>query len=162
MTTEPPRNDHTQKIVRVDVRGDNMELWARLRPKLLAKIEQALDSVIDHERSSTVREELKQFTSSLLDFARRRLQREGLENDKIEAEIAELYAKRTKELSEADLISANADRVRQATAMRELCLQLALTRAMLIGDDSEEAIVFGQQMDAFLDTVRSLGLLQGG
>lgn len=155
----PPNSNH--KIVRVDVRGEDPELWKRLRAKLMVRIHTVLESTLDHDRGTTVREEAKQFTASMLDFARQRLQREGLENDKIEAEIAELYAKRTKELADADRVSAEAERIRQDTSLRELCKCLALTKAMLIGDESEEAMLFGQQIDSFLSVVKELCLISG-
>jgi hypothetical protein len=150
--------DH-KKIVRVDVRGSDPALWARLRPKLLQAIEKALDSTLDHTQGTTVREEARQFTSAFLDYARNRLQREGLENDRIEAEVAKLYAERQSQLADADLRSAQAEDVRSRTALRELCKMLALTKAMLVGDQSDEAILFGQQIDSFLETIRSLNLL---
>lgn len=148
------------KILRIDVRGDSKELWAKLRSQLLTRIQAALDTTIDHEHGTTVKEELRSFTSHMMDYARRRLQREGLENDKIEAEVAEIYARRSSELANAELVSANAEAQRQQTALRELCKALALTRAVLAGEKDEECILFGKQIDMFLEIVKDLNLLK--
>lgn len=157
---EPQPTDNSGKIARIDVRGADTTLWATLRPKLIRKISEVLDSTLDNERGTTVREEAKQFTSAMLEYARRRLQREGLENDKIEAEIAELYAKRASELAQAESLTAAAEAQRQQTALRELCTCLSLTKAMLVGDKSEEAVLFGLQIESFLETVKELNLIR--
>lgn len=150
--------DHT-KILRVDVRGENTSLWSQLRPKLIARINEVLDSTLDHKRGTSFRDEAKQFTASMLEYARQRLQREGLENDRIEAEIAETYARRTSELAKAENTAADAEHKRQQTNLKELCIALGLTKAMLIGEEGEEAVVFGKQIECFLEVVKDMHLL---
>lgn len=150
----------TKRIARIDVRGKEPNLWKNLRPKLIEKIQKFLDTTMDHERGTTIQEEAKQFTSALLDFARNKLAREGVEVQKIEAEVSEIYAKRVKSLAEADKVSAEAAAIRQRTATKELCTMLAMTRAMLVGEEGEEALLLGKQINEFLGLVRELGLIQ--
>jgi hypothetical protein len=157
----PTESDH-KKIIRIDVRGEDHGLWAKFRPKLIAKIQEVLDTTLDHEHGTTVGEEAKKFTSGMLEFARQRLQREGLENDKIEAEVAKIYADRTNALADADLKTAQAEKIRSQIAKEELILCLAMSKMMIVGDISEEAILFGQQIDAFLCVVREMKLLAHG
>jgi hypothetical protein len=149
------------QIARVDVRGKKPALWEGLRPKLIAKISAMLDTTIDHQRGTSIGEEAKQFTSALLDYARNKLAREGAEVQKIEAEISEIYANRTRSLAESAKLDAEAEAQRFQTARKELCMALALTKAMLVGEIGEEALLLGKQIDAFLDVVRELGLISG-
>ncbi|MCW5776579.1 MAG: hypothetical protein KIS87_09085 [Phycisphaeraceae bacterium] len=150
-----------KQIARVDVRGKDPALWANLRTKLLARINDILDRTADHERGTTIREEARQFTSALLDFARSKLAREGAEVQKIEAEVGEIYAKRLRTLAEADKLSAEAEAQRLRNSVTELCTALALTKAMLVGEEGEEALLLGRQIDEFLVVVRELGLVHG-
>jgi hypothetical protein len=143
-------------MLRVDVRGKSQELWAGLRSKLMAKVQEVLNSTLDHKRGTTVREEAREFTAALLDFAKAKLQMPVVEVEKAAAEVAKLYAERQKELAEADKIHAEADAIRLETNIRELTLTLALTKAMLVGEPGEEAVLLGRQVDAFLEAVRDL------
>lgn len=148
-----------KQLARVDVRGETPKLWAKFRPKLIAKINSFLDTTADHERGTTIREEAKQFSSALLDFARNKLARERAEVGKIEAEISEIYAQRVKALSAAEKLSAEAEGIRIRNSAKELCLHLALMKAMLVGEQGEEALLLGRQIDQFLEVVREFGLI---
>ncbi len=158
-----PDNDEekSKKIARVDVRGKNLDKWARIKPKLMAKIDAFLDFPADHSAGTTVRDEAKQLTSALLDFAKNRLAREGAEVQKIEAEISEIYAKERMALAQADKLNAEAEAMRSQNAIKELVAMLALTKAMLVGEEGEEALLLGKQIDVFLDIVKELGLISG-
>lgn len=137
-------------ILRIDVVGKSPDTWSSLRSKLLAAIGKVLDSVIDPEHGTTVREEAKKFTSALLDHARARLAKAGLENEKIEAEVAKLYAECESISADARKKHAEAEATEFETAVKRLKLALELTKAMLIGEPGEEAIVFGNQVQALL------------
>lgn len=158
--SEDPRNSGQKKqIARIDVRGKDPRRWEQVRERLVVRISAMLDATLDHEDNTTVREEAKKFTSHMLEFARQRLQREGLENDKIEAEVSRIYAERTRELAEADRLSAEANEKRRKTALAELCAQLCMAKILIIGDQGEEAVLFGQQIDEFLRLVKEMNLL---
>lgn len=153
-------SDPDDTIIRVDVRGDERRLFQRLRSTLLEKIQQALDTTLDHENDTTVRDELKSLTTHAIEHARERLRKEGLANARIEAEVAEIYARRTKEIADARLTAAHAKGQEQQNALHDLCRHLALTRALLMGDEGREAILFGRQIDAFLEIVKEMDLLK--
>jgi|GEM_PF-1879129 len=153
--------------VRVDVRGQDPAKWAEHRPrfiretipKLLESMNKFLDTTLDYDEGTTIREEAKRFTSSMLDFAREKLRREGVEVAKIEAEISELYAKRLETIAHTQQLAAQAQEQRRATALKQLCATLALTRGMLIGETGEEALLFGRQIEEFLRIIKELNLI---
>lgn len=149
--TPPPGS-----IVRVDVTGKSVVLWGRLRGKLVTAIEGLLNSTLDCNRGTTVREEAKEFTSALLDFAKAKLQMPVVELEKASAEISKLYAERQKELADADKTHAEADAIRLTTQITELRLVLGATKAILVGEEGAEAILLGKQIDVFLEVVRDL------
>src|SRR5215510_12105862 len=98
-----------KQFVRVDVRGKTTELWQSLRPKLIQAMNEVLDAVIDDEQGTTVRDEMKQLTTALLDYAKANLARPGLENERIEAEIRRLYGQMEIDRAEARKKHAEAD-----------------------------------------------------
>lgn len=151
-------NDPTPKkgYMIVKVRGEANELWAKLRPKLIKTVNDVLDTVIDESREATVRTEAKEFTSALLDFAKQRLRKEGLEAEKIEAEVRKLHADMQMGLAEARERHARADHCEFDLKVKKLRLALSLTKAQLIGDEGEEAIVFGRQIDELLKLLKEL------
>jgi hypothetical protein len=151
-------DDHTEpgRYLRIDVTGRNPGLWKQYRPVLIEKIVQALnqllDQVIDPERGSILREPSSKLTLVLCD----QLAREGPENEKIEAEVRRLYAQIESDSAEARERHARAEALEFTTAVRKLQLVLGGTKAMLIGDPGEEALLFGQQIDEFLKVLKEL------
>ncbi|MBX3322799.1 MAG: hypothetical protein KF757_07390 [Phycisphaeraceae bacterium] len=172
MTDHPndkPANEG-HDFVRVDVRGKSPSLWAAKRaefintkiPQLIEMMNKFLDTTIDYDEGTTIREEAKRFTSGMLEFARNKLRKEGVEVEKIEAEISEIYAKRLESIARTEKTSSETREKQRSTALKQLCTQLALTRGMLIGDDGEEAMLFGRQIDEFLRLVKELNLIAEG
>lgn len=161
-----PDDASRKRIARVDVRGKSV--WTKagrraliqsLRQQVAEVADTVLDTQIGEDPTDTVREEAKKFTREALEAARHRLQREGLENDEIEAGIADLYAAKQVKVAEASLTRAKAAEVRRATDLKKLCAKLAMTQAIILGEEDEEAIAFGKRITVFLQTVRELGLL---
>lgn len=142
--------------LRVDVRGANPTLWASLREKFVNQIGRLLDSTLDYQRGTTVRDEAKEFTSALLDFAKAKLAKPGLEAEKLAAEIGKTFAERQSELARASKISEEARQLRIRNDVSELRISLGATKALLIGDASEEAVLFGKQVDAFLTALKEI------
>src|SRR5687767_11262990 len=150
---EAPR----EGTLRVDVVGKSADLWARLRPKLLQAISQMLDTVIDLDRGSTVRDEAKKFTSALLRHAEARLEKPVLENEKIEAEVAEIYAKVETERAQARKINAEAEAQELRNCLTRLKLVLMLAKAAIAGDEGDESLLLlGSQLDVFVKSIDDL------
>jgi hypothetical protein len=143
--------------IRVDVRGKTEAVWASLREKLIVAIGQVLDSITEEQdKGDWFKATSREFTSALLGHAKERLARAGLENAKIEAEVAEIYAKRERELAEARKVHADADAREFKTSLDRLRLMLGATKAMLIGEKGKEALLLGRQLKAFLEVVNEL------
>jgi hypothetical protein len=145
-----------KQYVRVDIRGQDPALWGTLRAKLMVAVEDLLNTVVDSERGTTLQDEARQLTSAALDHVRARLAKAGLENEKIEAEIQRLYAQIQGDLADARKKSAEADAIEFATAMKRLRVVLGGMRAMLIGEEGDEAIIFGRQIDEFIKVLITL------
>lgn len=143
--------------LQVDVKGKTEAAWARLREKLMLAIGEILDGVTEeHDKSAWFKASAREFTSALLDHAKERLARAGLENAKIEAEVAEIYAKRERELAEARKAHADADAKEFKNSIERLRLMLGATKAMLIGEKGKEALLLGRQLKAFIEVVNGL------
>ncbi len=149
-------SESSDRWLRVDVRGSNDKLWASLRSKFVTQIETLLSATLDHERGTTVRDEAKQFTSALLDFAKAKLAKSGLEAEQIAAEIGKTFAEKQTELARAEKTTEEARQIRIKNDVAELRLTLGATKAFLVGDESEEAVIFGKQLESFLCVLKEI------
>jgi hypothetical protein len=145
-------------VLKLETTGRSATLWAELRPKLMLAITRVLDTVADHERNSTIRDEAKRFTSALLRHAEARLEKPGLENEKIEAEVAEVYAKVETERAQARKVNAEAEAQELSNSIRKLKLLFMCCKVCMAGDDGEEALMLGTQMQSFLASLEELAV----
>ncbi len=143
-------------ILKIDVSGDNQALWEQLRSKLIAAVGNFLDSTIDVETGSTIRQEAQKFTSLALDYGKSKLQKAGIENDKIIAEIEEKYAVIEKTKAEGRKLVAEAKQIEFDTSLRKLKASLKLAKALVIGKQDEESIVFTRQIEGFLEAINEV------
>ncbi|RPJ49276.1 MAG: hypothetical protein EHM19_00735 [Candidatus Latescibacterota bacterium] len=146
-------SEETGGLLRVDVSGRTEGLWAVLRGKLIDAIVTTLDTVIDHKRGTTVRDEAREFSSALLEYARQRLARPEKENAEIEARIALLFSEREYNIERARSERARADAQELENAMRKLRVALSLTRAFLAGEEGEEVLFLGSKLDDLLKAI---------
>lgn len=142
--------------IRFDVEGGDPRRWDKLREKFSARLRELLDTTVDHRNGKTVRDEAKEFTGALLDFAKAKLSKPGLEAEKTAADIAKTFAERQTQLAVAEKTSQEARSTRIDNDIKELKITLGATRAMIVGDTSEEAILFGKQLDSFLSSLREI------
>jgi hypothetical protein len=145
-----------KQYLQVDIRGQDPVVWEKLRSKLMIAVEDLLNTVIDPQRGMTLEDEARQLTSAALEHVRARLAKAGLENEKIEAEVQRLYAQTQGDLAEARKKSAEAEAIEFATATKKLRVVLGGMKAMLIGEEGNEAIVFGRQIDEFLKILATI------
>jgi hypothetical protein len=145
-----------KQLVLANVSGKSAERWMQFRNKLVQTLQDFLDTVLDTEQGTTIRDEAQQFTKALLDYAKAHLARPGLENDKLEAEIRRLFSQSEADRAEARKKNAEAEAIEFQTKVKRLRLVLGGTKAMLIGERGEEAVIFAQQIEEFLQTLKEL------
>jgi len=148
--------DHDEGFIHFEVGGKTDELWGELRKKFIKALHALLDSTIDFKRRTTVREEAKEFSSALLEYARQKLAKAGYENVLMDAQVQVLYAEREKKRAETRKVDAEARAIEHETAVKELKHCLMLTKAMLIGEDGQEALLLGKQVGEFLETIKEI------
>jgi hypothetical protein len=151
-----PDSGNRGKIARVDVVGKSHQLWAKLQTQLYDKITQLLDFTLDYQSGNTVKDELKEFTTALLDYGKAKLQMPVVEVQKIEAEIAEIYAEKRVKLAEARKLDAEARNIEFQNRIKELRLTLGAAKAFLIGKKNKKALMLGERITVFLDVLKEL------
>jgi hypothetical protein len=144
-------------LIRIDVTGQSAELWRQMRPKLIKAVADVLEGLApDRDAHETLWEGASELVAGAFDHLKARLAKAGLENARIEAEVCKLYAEAESTLAEARKRRGEAAKQEFDTAVRRLRLALGLTRAQLIGDEGEEAILFGKQIDAMLVALKEV------
>ena len=146
------------EFVEVSVQGKSEVLWVALKQKLLASVNSFLDTVIDKNTGNTIKEEAQELTSLLLKFAKDHLSKPGLENQKIIAEIEELYSSRNKKIAETRKINAEAGSIELKNRVNSLKISLGLTKVLMVGSTDENAVVFFKEIDSLLSMIDNLKL----
>jgi hypothetical protein len=152
--------EENKEFVQIRLKGKNAPLWERLRNKFLKKVEDLLDTVINFEDNTSIKDEAKQFSTDLIKFAKEKLRKAGYENEKLLAEVEDLYAKARKSNAETRKLNAEAREIELKNKLREIKLGLALMKALLTGEPDEESILFLKKIDAFLEVTREYELTQ--
>lgn len=137
-------------ILRIEVSGENDELWNKLKKKLFNVVDTFLDSTIDHNNGTTVKEESNIFISAILDHAKQRLAKSGLENEKIKAEIDNYYKRNAREMAETRKINAETNAIELDTARKKLIISLTVARSVIMTDAKNEDLVFARRIDGLL------------
>jgi ORF6N domain-containing protein len=119
---------------------------AGLGPRLQGILERLLDTVVDHRAQTTVREEAQALIAEAIQHLKDRLSRPGLEN-------AELAARATKLLAEAELAKANAAKSQAEAGEIEFRL---LVQRLRLAIEAERTLAAGQT-EAFLGALEDLG-----
>jgi hypothetical protein len=120
--------------------------WDSLVPKLQRALDQVLDTVVDHRRQSTVREEAQNLISDSIQNLKERLAKPGLENAELAAKAAKLLAEAEERKSVAAKTHAEAEAIEFSTIIKKLRLLLEAEKAMR-----------AQSPDAFLAVLREMG-----
>jgi hypothetical protein len=159
----PARQDHAgvpvprNEFVGFQVTGKTPALWTRLQSKFIARIEQLVELVQSDDPAATwFREQAREFRDLAIDHFKAKLRKEGLESEKIEAEVAKLFAETERARAEARETNAKAKQIEVDTTIKELRLSLGMTKAMLIGERGRKAALFGKQVDAMLAALKEL------
>jgi hypothetical protein len=113
--------------------------------RLQQALDHVLDSVVDKERETTVREEAQHLIAESIQHLKDRLKKQGLENEEIAARVVKLLAEAEKEKAVAAKTRAEAGQLEFALIVRKLQLLLAAQRA-----------VEHSGVDGFLDVLRGM------
>lgn len=139
-----------KQYLKEETAGKSPELWNSLREKVLQAVHNFLDITIDGVDNKTIREEAKEFSHALLKYGKDKLEKAGLENDKILAEIDLLYSQKEKALAEARKLNAEAQKAEFENAVRQLQLSLKMTKVMLVGEPGGEALILVKSVEQFI------------
>ena len=120
--------------------------WDSLGPRLQRALDQVLDTVVDHRRQSTVREEAQNLISDSIQNLKERLAKPGLENAELAAKAAKLLAEAEERKSVAAKTHAEAEAIEFSTIVKKLRLLLEAEKATRAGSP-----------DAFLAVLREMG-----
>jgi polyhydroxyalkanoate synthesis regulator phasin len=150
--------EESKTFLQVKLAGKDKNLWSKLMPNFLLKIEKLLDTVINTEDNTTIRDEAKLFSNELIKFAKQKLKKAGYENEKILAEIEEIYSKAHRDHAETRKINAEAREIELRNQLTELKLSLGLMKALRTGENDEESILFLKQVDVFFEVVNTFEL----
>ncbi len=144
------RSTEKKQYLKERIAGKSPNLWSNLKEKLLQAIHSFLDITIDGVNNKTIREEAKEFSHALLKYGKDKLEKAGFENDKIRAEADLLYSQKEKELAEARKLNAEAQKVEFENAIKQLRLSLKMTKAILLGEPGEEALILVKSVEQFI------------
>ncbi len=117
-----------------------------LIPKLTEALAAVLDSVVDHNRRTTVRDEAQDLLSRSIEHLKDRLSRAGLENEALAARATKLLAEAEASKATAAKTQAEAGEIELRLLARKLQLVIEAERAMTGGD-----------LDRFVGVLERLG-----
>jgi len=152
----------TDGYLLAELEGDDKRLWDVLSARLLDAINSLLDVRLEPMQGGTLREEALEIGNSIVQHAKARLERAGLENEQIAAEIATKLARRDRILAEADLTRAraatawtDADRERFELAKDRVVIVLRICSAMPANDRDGSTLLVTRQAEAMLRALES-------
>ncbi|KOH42628.1 hypothetical protein NC99_45570 [Sunxiuqinia dokdonensis] len=92
----------------------------------------------------------------MIHFGKEKLKKASIENEKLNAEIEEIYTKIKKEKAETRKINAVADKINLENQLRAIRISLGSAKALMIGSEDNEDILFIKRIDAFLDVINEI------
>ena len=139
--------------LRVDVRGVSADRWAALREELLDEIKAVLGSLDDKDLSAWFEEKAEKLNNLTLDIATQQMQTSHPDAARMAEEVQRKFAKREREQIKHTREMQEIKRQNDREAIRKLTLRLKLTRAIVVGEQGDEAILFGNQLTEMIDTL---------
>lgn len=136
-----PIRNHATPLERLTVMGEGMGR------RLQTALQHVLDSVVDTNAQSTVREEAENLISESIQHIKERLKKQGLENAELAARVAKLLAEAEKEKAVAAKTRAETEALAFATIVRKLRLLLEVQRA-IEHDRLEEFLAVLRDLDS--------------
>lgn len=150
-----------KRIIRIDLVGKDENFFQNLKNKLIKTVNKVLEASIDVNSNQTVKDELRNLASLGLDFAKSKLAKPGIENDKMLAEIEEKISVIEKNKAETRKLNVEARKLEFDQSLRELTFALKMSKALINLKEGEEALAFTKQIEVFLEAVNGLKEMNG-
>lgn len=144
------------RLTKVSLSGADPILWEKLQSKLLVILDKSLETIINYDTGATIKDEAREFTSAMIHFGKEKLKKASIENEKLNAEIEEIYTKIKKEKAETRRINAVADKINLENQLKAIRISLGSAKALMIGSEDNEDILFIKRIDTFLDVINEI------
>jgi hypothetical protein len=141
-------------LLKLEISSRSEEEWPRLRARLVADIERALDLLVNAERGTFLVEENEERTTPLRRHAPRGTTA-GEHTTEIEARIDRLFAEREYDLTKARRRNAYGSALEREHALVGLRMALLSTKALFVTDEGDEALILGQKASALFSRLRN-------
>jgi len=148
------------KYVKVKIEGKTSDIWEKLRDKFVDTIHDMLETVIDSESNTTVKEELVEFKTLLLNYGKNKLAKPGIDNAKTIAEIELLYTQKIKAVAEAKKLLAEADAISFETKLKKLHTSLVVMKALSSSTEDEDSLLISKEIDTLIFALNKVQELQ--
>ena len=122
-------------------------------PKLQKAMDYVLDTVIDSQSGTTIRDEAHDILKESINNLKEQLKQKGLQNEEIPARINKLLAEAEKERATARKSRAESEQLEFVNLVRKLRLVLEAQKIMLFVDDDHEEI---KRINTFIITLREI------
>lgn len=140
-----------QNFYKIEVTGADVTLFSKLRGKIVEAVLNLLNTTIDHDRGYTVTETVQHLTSKSVGFLEAKLDRAGIENQLLLAEIEEKLANARKTNAEAESKSLENRKARFEQALKELKYAVNLAKALVPDKEDPDYIIFTKDITPFIN-----------
>lgn len=151
-----PEPTHNPRYHHFQLTGKDPRAFAAARDKLLTWFNQLLDNQLDAVAGTTVRDEAHEFIHESLTFLKAKLKKADFENEKIQAETVDAFASAKERLANARKTSAEAQALELDNMIKQMKIQLTITKVIVMQDTSDAAILFGRDVEALLIAIREI------
>lgn len=139
------------EFLRVDLKGKNESTWEEYRENFFKKIIALLDTTINFEDQTSIREESREITSEFIKSVKAKLKKDGIENQKNLAEIEVLLSQKKKNIAEARKTAIESEEKQFQLTLKKIRFSLMMMKAKMLGSEDENDIFFLKKIDFLLD-----------
>jgi hypothetical protein len=124
-----------------------------LLPKLQTTIGRILDSVIDNEKGTTVKDEALDILKESIGHLKEQLRQKGLQNEEITARVSKLLAEAENQRASARKTRAESEQIEFMNTIRKLRLVLEAQLIMI----SDEEPTDTKQLKGLIEVLKQVG-----
>jgi hypothetical protein len=148
-------------FLEVNVIGNDEDVWSRFKSKFLSHLNQLLEMDINPNSNATLRDEIADYSESILGAGKEILRRPRVKNAEIEADVVRKYAEAEKIRAEARKTNAEASEIEERirlnrfnASIQKLKLMMNLGAVIVQNQpkkEKEEFIVFIKNIQPLLN-----------